>query len=231
MASSSILSGELGWLRTVEQIDVKLTTPSAKRAGVQPLHIIVRGDSLTLPRPERYDPPGLPLVTTNQQTFPWLIAMALGAQVWNQSRRGMTIDEFEDGLGLGLVEMVNSLEPDAFIASFGYAEVWRLSSVDEVSTMAERYVASMTELAKRRPSMVVVMTGLPLVPSKLLKRFPDINDRLSRFNQTLDASGRYVPAAEDLHTDGQHFSVAGHRIIADRLVSHLGEADPRFRRG
>lgn len=184
--------------------------------------IIVRGDSLTLARPERYKPPGLPLVTTTRQTFPWLIGAALRAQVWNLSRRGMTIDEFEEGVGLGLVEMVNSLEPDALITSFGYAEVWRCKRADEVAILADRYCATMDELAKRRSSMKVLIIGVPLVRlANQLERFPDINDRLHRFNERLQGTEYFVAASEQLHSDGQHFSNAGHRDVADRLLKRL----------
>lgn len=183
--------------------------------------IVVRGDSLTLPRPERYEPPGLPLVTATRQTFPWLIGADLGAQVWNLSRRGMDADQFEEGVGLGLVEMVNSLEPDALITCFGYAEVWRRDTVEEVAALADRYCGTLNELAKRRPLMEVLIIGLPLAAPRIVERFPDINGRLSCFNQRLHASGHFVASSQELHSDGQHFSNVGHRELADSLLKRL----------
>jgi len=190
------------------------------------LHVLVRGGSLPLPRPERYDPLTLPYATKREHTFPLLIGKALGAEVSVLCRRGMAIDSFADGLGLGIPDMIRSLEPDIFIACYGYSEVWQIRDITVIREHASEYLRLLMEASQTRPQMKVLILLLPMPGPSLRLRFPDIRARIGAFNEELLA-GEFccVAPSRKLHPDEQHFSNAGHREVASHLLSAIGTGE------
>ncbi|WFT77482.1 SGNH/GDSL hydrolase family protein [Methylobacterium sp. CB376] len=200
-------------------------------------HLVVRGDSLSLPRPVRYDEYGIHnpyLATRFENTFPCILAQRyeshLNKKVYmtNTSLRGMQWPAYESGIGRGLEDVLSTLGADIFVSLWGYTQIWlhkeETSSFDKIDDISEKYTKTINALQQRFPLMIVVVVDLPLPGPGLSERFPRMGDYIDFFNQNNSERlnkniFRYtIPNHKTiLHDDQQHFSSDGHLAIADGI--------------
>ena len=166
-------------------------------------HIIVRGDSMALPRPYRYDQFHFlerpHHATRYHEVFDAVAAdrlsERLGRRVMlsNQSTRGMTLEVFAAGLGRGLDDVFFTQEPDLFVMAFGYSEAWTTHkkrhagkiAPDDVGRRLALFKQAMEKLAyfaSYMPLTFSVLLPLPYVGSELEARFPGINRLIDDYN-------------------------------------------------
>lgn len=201
-------------------------------------HMVVRGDSLTLPRPIRYDDYSAQnpyLATRFVDTFPSLVARKLEAELskpvsmTNTSHRGMRWDQFSLGVGRGLEELVTSFEADIFVAFWGYTEMWQNQDGHEgVDLVAEQYATVLNRLMDRMPALMAVVIALPLPGARVRERFRSRADAIARFNDLTESRLHpdiaHVALPNEpgvLHTDEQHLSTIGHSVLADHVFAAI----------
>lgn len=205
------------------------------------LHMIVLGDSLSLPRPyiyENYTAANPFLATRFHQTYPVLLVDRLEitsgkiVRLTNGCRRGLLWDEYALGAGRGVVEMLTSYEADYFISLWGYSELWRFKESDDgleaCLQIARRYSDLIETVAQRMPFLKIAVIALPMPGRELADRYPRMSGHIRAFNQHLRdhkaASVAFVEVklSENLlHTDQQHFSTAGHIQVANAIEDAL----------
>lgn len=201
-------------------------------------HMVVHGDSLTLPRPIRYDDYSAQnpyLATRFVDTFPSLVARKLEAELskpvsmTNTSYRGMRWDQFSLGVGRGPEELVTSFEADIFVAFLGYTEMWQNQDGHEgVDLVAEQYATVLNRLMDRMPALMAVVIALPLPGARVRERFGSRADAIARFNNLTESRLHpdiaHVALPNEpgvLHTDEQHLSTIGHSVLADHVFAAI----------
>ena len=169
-------------------------------------HMIVRGDSMALPRPYRYDQFHFlerpQHATRYHEVFDAVAAdrlsQSLGRRVLlsNQSTRGMTLETFAAGLGRGLDDVFFTQEPDLFVMAFGYSEAWTTHkkrhagkiAPDDVSRRLGLFKQAMDKLAYfagYMPLTLSLVLPLPYVGRELEARFPGINRLIDDYNAVM----------------------------------------------
>ena len=200
------------------------------------LNIVVRGDSLALPKVARWEHSDLPgLCVRNSETFPEVLADQIERltgrrpTVVNTSFRGMHWDLYEAGLGIGLEDMIETLEADLFISTFGGTMIWAYAieglSTDHAVDLGKVHVERLNALSAAFPALSILLVTIPDPPARLVERYPTLIPMRDAYREAVAerAAGpiHVVPTVSGeglLHTDGQHYSVAGHRVVADLLL-------------
>ncbi|WP_342600375.1 SGNH/GDSL hydrolase family protein [Psychrobacillus sp. FSL H8-0483] len=210
------------------------------------MRILVAGDSLGLPRPNRinnYSPDETELAVAYENTYSSIVNKNLlehfkmdpFIEMINRSRRFQTMknvyEEFTDHLFF--------YEPDVIIIQVGIVDCWFRESlngkqmVDKVSF--EKYLSNILMLLNMRPLCKLIIIGISPTSKKMEKKFVGINSEIRLYNEILKAHvdnknvfyvdmEKHVDSEQTqryLLPDDHHLNRDGNKLVAEQLICIL----------
>lgn len=240
----------------LEPADERVTAPAralleriheARRRPDRPLHVVLMGDSLSMPRPENaktYDPRLSPeLAPVYSETYPVLLRHALESRYAPRDVALSTMCKSSNGMADVAADAYVGLfyfDPNVLIVHCGVVDLWprdegaltgpRLD-VAAFAAAVGRFLTVRRENCAMKP---VVLVGVAPTDQRWIERIPGIDRTIAAYNdilrRTVDERTAFIdmerivdradPQAT-LHADGIHLNRAGHAALAAALADEI----------
>lgn len=220
-------------------------------------HILINGDSLSLPRPYRnrtFNPTLDPTFATQQQDcYPAILQREVSKlgkyeniYVTNLGAASSTVLEVKK-------RMINAFHyqnPDLVVKHFGIVDcVYRRDKDNNYyqKVTIERFRDTVKEILRYKeetcPTKRMYIICIMPVNKRTEDKFPGVNDMINEYNDALSSNiDRYtkfidlrpyiekdVIQSKYVHLDGYHLSTEGHALIAQVVMENILEDFPRFK--
>ena len=224
----------------------------ARRNPDRPLHVVLMGDSLAVPRPENaktYDPRLAPaLAPAFAGTYPALLRQTLAVAYSPRDIVLTTMCRSSNGMADVAADAYVGLfyfDPTVVVVHCGVVDLWPRDEhgqtgpridIDAFASALGRFLAVRREYCAAKP---VVLVGVAPTDQRWIERLPGIDHTIETYNAVLAAASdertafidmrRIVDPSQPertLHLDGIHLNARGHAALATAIADAIGRLCP-----